>query len=269
LENLMTETFSVTAALLDELVAATRETGELILARPRPMPARTMAEFRRNFAEVEHAAEPGLRARLAAIRPGVEWTDEFDIDLVAGEQRWLADITDGAIQYLQGLPQWCVSVTLLHDRQAVAAVLHNPVSAETYSAAAGLGAFRDGEPITPSVKTDLAIALAATSQPPFVATQPAAVAAAGPALSAALPAVGAVRNFGPTSWQVAEVGGGRLDAFWQFGRDEGNLLGATLIAREAGATVTDVAGEPWRPGSDSVLVAAPALHGELRGLLAG
>lgn len=72
--------------------------------------------------------------------------------------------------------------------------------------------------------------------------------------------MGAVRNLGPTSWQIADTAAGRLDAFWQFGRDHANLLPGALIAREAGAVVTDAAGGPWTSGSDSFLVAAPALH---------
>jgi myo-inositol-1(or 4)-monophosphatase len=107
----------------------------------------------------------------------------------------------------------------------------------------------------------------ATSTPPFVGRLPRQVELAGRSLAAMLAAVGAVRNLGATSWQVADVAGGRLDAFWEYGVDDVNLLGATLIAREAGAVVTDAAGQPWRAGAASILVAAPSLHAPLRALL--
>jgi fructose-1,6-bisphosphatase/inositol monophosphatase family enzyme len=84
-----------------------------------------------------------------------------------------------------------------------------------------------------------------------------------------LPAVGAVRNFGPTSWQVADMASGRIDAFWEYGRDAGNLLGASVIAREAGVVVTDTWGRPWQAGSDSFLAAPSALHARLVDLLSG
>jgi myo-inositol-1(or 4)-monophosphatase len=48
-----------------------------------------------------------------------------------------------------------------------------------------------------------------------------------------------------------------------FGRDPGNLLAASLIAREAGLTVTDAEGHDWTPQSDSFLTASPALHNML------
>ena len=76
-------------------------------------------------------------------------------------------------------------------------------------------------------------------------------------------AVGAVRNLGPTSWQIADVAAGRLDAFWEHGRDDTNLLPGLLLARESGAIVTDVHGAAWRPGMDSIVVAGPALHAPL------
>jgi myo-inositol-1(or 4)-monophosphatase len=138
---------------------------------------------------------------------------------------------------------------------------------ETYTAALAHGAHRDGTPISPSDKQDLAVTLLATSQPPFIAAQPEAATAAGRSLSALLPVAGAIRNLGPTSWQIADAAAGRIDAFWQYGRDDENLLGAALIAREAGARVTDAAGTPWRAGSDSFLAAPPALHRQLLTLL--
>lgn len=253
--------------LLDGMITAAHEVGVLIHDRPRTAPATTFAEFRRGFDAVQEPAEALLRKRLDALLPGVEWADEFDPDLPAGATRWVADVADGAVQYMQGLPQWCVSVTLVKDRIAVAAVLHNPVQGETYGAEAGRGAHLNGRPISPSAKTELPIALVATSQPPFITNQPHAGVEAGRSLSAVLPAVGAVRNLGPTSWQVADVASGRIDAFWEYGQDAGNLLGAHLIAREAGAVVTEADGHPWHPASTSFLAAPAHLHTQLHALL--
>lgn len=129
------------------------------------------------------------------------------------------------------------------------------------------------QPLRPADTAELRIALLATSHPPFAQApvelaQAAAARAAGAAMAAVLPRAGAVRNLGPTSWQVADVAGGRLDGFWLFGRDPGNLLAAALVAREAGLAVTDAAGRPWTARSESFLVACPALHAPLRDLLA-
>ncbi|MFF4395018.1 inositol monophosphatase family protein [Streptomyces sp. NPDC001480] len=106
-------------------------------------------------------------------------------------------------------------------------------------------------------------AVVATSQPPFIGRQPGVAEAAGRSLASVLPRVAAVRNLGPTSWQIADAAVGRLDAFWQFGRDAANLLPGALVAREAGAVVSDADGKPWTAASDGFLVASAGLHGHL------
>jgi myo-inositol-1(or 4)-monophosphatase len=80
--------------------------------------------------------------------------------------------------------------------------------------------------------------------------------------------VAAIRNFGPTSWQVADTAAGRIDAFWQCGRDDTNLLGAALIAAESGTMVTDLVGRPWAPGAPDFLAAPAALHRKMMDVIA-
>ncbi|RLP72791.1 inositol monophosphatase [Mycetocola tolaasinivorans] len=225
-----------------------------------------MSAFRQEFSAMENEVVAMLRPALSALNPDAAWLDELAPTRVAGDA-WLVDSVDGAVQYMRGLPQWCLTATLVRDGEAVLTVLHNPVLSETYAAALGAGAWRNGRPVSPAATEDVGVALVATSQPPFAAAQPEAVALAGASLSRALGSVGAVRNLGPTSWQIADVASGRLDAFWEHGDDRSNLLGATLIARESGTVVTDLAGVPWTPESASILVAAPALHAPLLGVL--
>jgi nucleoid-associated protein Lsr2 len=122
---------------------------------------------------------------------------------------------------------------------------------------------RDGVALAPSTKDDLKVSMPATGQPPTISAEPEAMESAGTSLTAVLPHAGAVRNLGPTSWQIADTAAGRLDAFWQFGTDDGNLLGGALVAREAGVPVTEVSGQPWKAGSGSFLAAAPQLHRRL------
>ncbi|WP_037602300.1 inositol monophosphatase family protein [Streptacidiphilus rugosus] len=255
--------------LLPTMAAAAEEVGALLLATPRPAPAADLAGYRRAFDALEAPAVAILHRRLDPLRPGTPWADEMETRLPESGEVWVVDAVDGAVQFLQHLPQFCVSLALVKDGEPVAAALHAPLLGETYLAAAGAGATRNGAAVAPSAKTDPQLAVVATSHPPFLgATQPEAAEPAGRALTAVLPAVAAVRNLGPTAWQLADTAAGRLDAFWEFGRDDANLLAGALIAREAGALVTDVRGRPWRAGAESVLVAGPGLHPALQGLLA-
>jgi myo-inositol-1(or 4)-monophosphatase len=250
--------------LLAVVTSAAHEVGTSLLERPTSVPGATMDEFRTAFAAVDDPAVALVRNRLEPLLPGAEWAEELESSELTGAHHvWVVDAVDGAVQYLQGLPQWCVSIALVRAGSPVLAVLHNPLLDETYSAVTDGGAMRNGVAIRPSAKRDLAAALVATSQPPYVAEDPAAVDRAGRSLSAVLAVAGAVRNLGPTSWQIADVASGRVDAFWQYGVDDANLLGGALISSEAGARVTDVTGRPWAAGADSILVAPAALHAPL------
>ncbi|MEV7520554.1 inositol monophosphatase [Streptomyces sp. NPDC091371] len=255
------------ASLLAPMTAAAEEAGAWVRTRPLPGPARTMDELRTAFDAVDGPAAALLRGRLSALRPDAVWAEELDTELPAKGAAWVVDAVDGAVQYLQGLTSWCVSVTLVEDGEPVAAVLHSPVLGETYTAALGHGARRDGVLVSPSRKRALEAAVLAHAHPPFAARRPGAAASAGRSLSAVLPAVAAVRNLGPTSWQIADVAAGRLDAFWEYGRDDSNLLAGALLAREAGAEVTDPSGARWRPGAEGFVAAPAALHAPLLALL--
>ena len=92
---------------------------------------------------------------------------------------------------------------------------------ELYTGAAGEGAFRDGVRVSPSIKTDLTLAFAGTSQPRSGASRP-----RWPPRGRQSAAAAQDRRhpqLGPTSWQVADVASGRVDVFWEFGRDLANL----------------------------------------------
>lgn len=246
--------------LISPIRAAATQAGDLLRALSVPAPATSWQELKAAYDSIEKPVLDLLHERLSGLRPDTPWADEFGPALEVSGECWVADAIDGAVQLLQGLPQWCVSIALVRDGQPVLAVLHNPLLTQTYTAAYGTGAFLNDEPVRPSAKADLSLAFMATSHPPFMARHPEAAARAGQAYAAMLGAAGAIRNLGPTSWQVADVASGRLDGFWEFGPDAGNLIGASLIAREAGAVVSTASGEPWAPDADSFLVAPPGLH---------
>ncbi|MCF4138756.1 inositol monophosphatase [Streptomyces sp. Tue 6430] len=247
--------------LLDPMADAVHAVGALLRALDLPSePPRDRDEFLLRFSAVDELALALMRELLGPLRPGAVWAEELNTRLPEQGEVWVADAVDGAVQLLQGLPHWCVSLTLVRERRAVAAVLHSPLLGETCTAAFGGGARRDGRLMRPSGKRTLDAALLGTSQPPGIAREPEAVQGAGRSLSALLPHVGAVRNLGATSWQIADTAAGRMDGFWQYGIDDTNLIGPALIAAEAGLSVTDLAGRPWRAGADGFLAAPQPLH---------
>ncbi|GGP95665.1 inositol monophosphatase family protein [Streptomyces roseolilacinus] len=252
--------------LLPQVTDVAREVGEGLRERRSGIPATgpDVASVIEAFDEVDRPAVALLRERLGAVRPRAVWApDEVGTMVGARGETWVCDAVDGAVQFLRGLPHWGVSITLVADARPVLAVLYAPQLDILYTAAEGAGARLNGRPVTTSSKT-LAAALACTSQPPHNLEPE----RAGASLTGMLRRALVVRNLGPTSLQVAQVGSGHVDVFWEYGRDVNNLLPGSLIAREAGAVVTDAAGAPWRLDSSSFVAAAPSVHREVMEVLA-
>ncbi|MFC5995769.1 inositol monophosphatase family protein [Pseudonocardia hispaniensis] len=247
--------------LLPQAVEVAHEVGAHVEARhsSTPVAADDMSAVLAAFHTVDDPAAALLRRRLGAIRPqAVSADDELGPVVAMDGEMWVCDAIDGAVQFLQGLPYWGVSIALVRDGEPVLAVLWMPRLDLLYTAIIGGGARLNGRPVTASRKK-LAAALVCTSQPPFN-TEPER---AGTSLTAMLRHTLAVRNLGPTSLQIAQVASGHVDAFWEYGEDANNLLPGALIAREGGAIVTDADGNPWHPTSTSFLAAAPTLHADV------
>lgn len=245
---------------IPEVAAVVRSVGEFLTERQsaRPWPGRTMAEALSALAWVEEPATAQLRERLAALRPGAGWLDgEFATEVPGEGEWWSCDTTDGAVQYLNALPHWAVTATLLRDGEPVLAVVHAPALRATYTAELGGGARLNGRAVAPPER-DRDTCVIGTGQPPTAG--PEELRRAGQSLTAVAARVLAVRNLGPVALQLAQVGSGQLNGFWEYGRDPVNLLPGALIAREAGALVTDTEGKRWTPAADGLLAAHPRLH---------
>ncbi len=87
----------------------------------------------------------------------------------------------------------------------------------------------------------------------------------GDAVAALLDEVLLIRSTVPSTFPQLDVAEGHVDAYWQYECDLVGVAAGVLLVTEAGGVVTDLRGEPWRPGHADVLAAAPGVH---KGLLA-
>jgi len=148
----------------DAVQAAGRALVEALAGRPRRPEFQSWAQFRAEFDGLDGMSTALIRDRLASALPEADWAAELGTELPSHGEVWVLDALDGAIQYIQGLPNWSVSLALVSEGEVALAVLHNPLRSETYTGLRGGGAYLDGTPVTPSVKTDLSITLVSTSQ---------------------------------------------------------------------------------------------------------
>lgn len=195
-----------------------------------------------------------LKRRLSALLPAAGWLSEETADNSERLEKsliWLVDPIDGTRDFVRGRPGWAVSVALVSEGRPLIGLLAAPARSEFWTATAGQGAWRNGEPLRASRRSRFAGSrvpadhlsrddgdLTLVDKPNAIALRVAMVAADEADLVATLR--------------------------WGF---EWDIAAATLIAREAGAAVSDAYGHPLNynkrdPRAFGLLVSAPDIHAD-------
>jgi myo-inositol-1(or 4)-monophosphatase len=248
------------AGLLSSVVQAATEAGDRLLAEFSPG---SRPDSRADMAAAGHHTAAlvldGLRPELESVRPAAGWVDD-DMEttpLPPGEW-WVVDAVEGAVNYVHGMPEWAVTVTLMRDSEPVLAVVRQPVGDLTYTAVRGAGAHVNGQRLRASAKTDLDAAIAVTGQ--AEAGQGDTYRRIGDSVTAMLGRALLVRTFVPSTFPMLLVAAGQHDMFWQYEPVLPGIAAGALLITEAGGTVSRIDGSRWSPGSPDILAAAPALH---------
>lgn len=173
--------------------------------------------------------------------------------------RWVVDPLDGTINFAHGFPLWCVSIALEHRGRLVVGVVHVPLTATTFSAALGGGATRNGQPLRVSAVDRLSGALIATCLPTAFAADAARQLAYFSRFSTG---THSVRRTGTSAWNLALVAAGGCEVCYSTALHPWDAAAGVVLIREAGGTVTGLAGEPYdlyRPG---ILASNGRVHAE-------
>ncbi|HWV87965.1 MAG TPA: inositol monophosphatase family protein [Capillimicrobium sp.] len=198
--------------------------------------------------EADLASERAIREVLRARRPDDGVLGEEGTGDVAGTTglRWVVDPLDGTIDYLYGIPQWCVSVAVEDDAGAVAGVVFDPLRDECFVAARGEGASLNGRALPAGRAGDpppLAQALVATG----FGYDSRVREAQGARVAALLPSVRDVRRAGSAALDLCWTALGRHDAYYEWGVQHWDHAAAGLVCREAGLDVVELAGDDVLP----------------------
>ncbi len=158
----------------------------------------------------------------------------------AEKQNWIIDPLDGTTNYLFGIPCYCTSVALWEEGKITIGVIYDPERDECFSAAKGLGAFLNGDPIKVSDQSDIKLTLLATGFPydnrgrqlDYLNI-----------LAEVNRNTRGIRRLGAAAVDMAYVACGRLDGFYEYGLNAWDVAAGALIIEEAGGKVSDFYGE--------------------------
>ena len=256
----------------EELLAlahdAARAAGELLrdLATRPAEGVRSKSTATDLVSEADLAAERAIRAVLGGRRPGDTLLGEEGGEHPLGEAgatgvRWVVDPLDGTVNFLFGIPQWCVSVACEDADGTIAGVVYDVPRDETFAATRDGVPTLDGEPISCSGRDDLAQAMVATG---FAYDAGLRARQAEIAL-AVLPRVRDLRRFGAAALDLCWTACGRVDAYYERGLQPWDMAAGALICERAGVIVRELPARDGMPAG--ALAAPPAIAGELHALV--
>ena len=185
--------------------------------------------------EIDRESEALLRARLAELRPGDGFLGEEGgrADSSTGVT-WVVDPIDGTVNFLYGIPHYCVSVAAVDAGQrSLAGAVVDVTRGVVYSAALGAGATQDGAPIRVRAAAPLSEQLFSTG----FQYQREVRELQGAAVARLVPRVRDIRRMGSAALELCALGAGTLDAYVEEGLHLWDRAAAALVATEAGARV--------------------------------
>lgn len=229
------------AALLALAREAAELAGGLLRARFEAGPERTVTTKSTDtdlVSEADFAAQRAIRGLLDERRPGDGFLGEEGGDAAGSSGlRWIVDPLDGTVNYLFGIPQWCVSVAVADADGTVAGIVHDPLRGDTFGAVRGGPATLHGRVLVGSSKTDLATAMVATG---FAYDADLRVEQAR-VLVGLIGRVRDIRRCGAAALDLAWTAAGRYDAYYERGLNRWDLAAGELICQRAGLELRSLA----------------------------
>jgi len=264
---------STSEELLAVAVEAARTAGELLAERASRGAEREVSAKSTPtdlVSEADLAAERAIRELLARLRPE---------DGILGEEGgsregssglgWVVDPLDGTINFLFGIPQWCVSVAVRDERGTIAGAVFDPNRGELFTATRdgpalltsatgtrelhGRPADPHGEGTSQAGPAELAGAMVATG----LAYDSTVRGAQAMVLTRLVPRVRDIRRFGSAALDLAWTAAGRYDAYFERTVKAWDIAAGSLICERAGLRVLEL--EPAENLPWGILAARPGL----------
>jgi myo-inositol-1(or 4)-monophosphatase len=216
--------------------------------------------------EIDHLSEKYLLGEIQKNFPGHQIVSE-EAGLLPGRagDEWFVDPLDGTVNYAHGVPMFSVSIGYAQDGQITLAAVYDPMRDELFTAERGKGSWLNGRALRVSKAADLQRSLLVTGFPYDSWNSP------NNNLDnfrKFMKVSQGVRRLGSAAVDLCYVAAGRLDGYWEISLKPWDIAAGSLIAAEAGATVTSLNGDNNFLIPPCSLLAAPkAIHSKMLEIL--
>ena len=137
---------------------------------------------------------------------------------------WIIDPIDGTTNFLHGIPHFAISIALQIEDEVVIGLIFDPIKNEIFYAEKNSGSFLNNTRIKVSKKSQLDECLFATNNS---------------GISTAYPTLN-LRNSGCAALDLAYVGCGRFDGYFNESINIWDIAAGKIIVEEAGGKLNDV-----------------------------
>ena len=243
------------APAVNVAVQAARQAGDIIhryLPHVDRVPVTRKA--RHDFVtEVDRACEQAIIQEIRRLYPDHAVLAEESGQQGDSEFCWIIDPLDGTSNLLRGLPHFCISIALQIRGRVEHGVIYDPIREELFTASYGQGARLNDRKIRVSERKQLNGALIATALP---FRQRKYLTAYKRMMFDVFAEVEDIRRAGSAALDLAYTACGRVDAYFELGLKPWDLAAGSLLVREAGGVVSDLAGGE-NPLESGHVLAAP------------
>ena len=178
--------------------------------------------------------------------------------------QWIVDPLDGTTNFAHHLALCCISIAFAIEDRIVVGIIFNPMTDELFTATDKNGAFLNKRPIFVSETPTVSDSLLVTGFPyDFKDIFDPVMTRFGNCLNAAQ----GIRRLGSAALDLCYVACGRFDAFWEQKLNPWDTAAGYLIAKEAGAGVTDFNNIPFTPDKKEILATNGQIHIEMLELM--
>jgi len=180
------------------------------------------------------------------------------------EKKWIIDPIDGTMNFLNGIPQFAISIAYEEKGEIICGVIFNPILNEMFVAEKGNGAYLNNSRIRVSNKKKIKDALLVTGGPKGNSKIKNKIFSEYINVSNN---VSNVRKFGSAALDLAYVACGRFDGYWQRELNYWDVAAGIIILKEAGGLINFFEDDENNPLKKNIIASNSNIHNELLDLI--
>ena len=196
---------------------------------------------------------------------GILSEEEGVINKENQSNKWIIDPIDGTMNFLNGIPQFAISIAYEENNEIKCGIIFDPIKNEMFYAEKGKGAYLNNSRIRVSNKRKLKDSLLVTGGPKYSSEIKKEI--FNEFIKVSNNVLLPIRKFGSAALDIAYVACGRFDGYWQRELKYWDIAAGIVILREAGGLLDFFEADKNAPLKKNILASNSKIHEDLRDLI--